>query len=217
MSSPTVSLSFPTRLGTTLSARRIRNRCTRRKERFRLRRQPAKVPSYQPTCSLLKEKLFPGIARRWNVLYVCISYACCGGGRAAALRLALPLGAAAAGRHPRADGMTHGGGAAALSQRNAGADYYFQNHAQVQTSEVFSSPTGDNLLGSLNCGNRAQGSVSEVRGSGSRPRGLPAAPPGAGGDFYLQNHAQVSISEVSGPGSRPRGLPAAPAGAGGDF
>ena len=63
-------------------------------------------------------------------------------------------------------------------------DFYLQNHAQV--------------------------SVSEVPGPGSRPRGLPAAPPGAGGDFYLQNHAQVSISEVPGPGSRPRGLPAAP-------
>ena len=83
--------------------------------------------------------------------------------------------------------------------------------------EVFFPPKDDRLLGSLNCGNRAQGSVSEVRGSGSRPRGLPAAPPGAGGDFYLQNHAQVSISEVPGPGSRPRGLPAAPPGAGGDF
>ena len=76
--------------------------------------------------------------------------------------------------------------------------------------EVFFPPKDDSLLGALNCGNRAQGAVSEVRGSGSRTRGLPAAPPGAGGDFYLQNHAQVSISEVPGPGSRPRGLPAAP-------
>ena len=107
-------------------------------------------------------------------------------------------------------GGASGGGAAALSQRNAGADFYFQNHSQVYILEVFFPPKDDSLLGSLNCGNRAQGSVSEVRGPGSRPRGLPAAPPGAGGDFYLQNHAQVSISEVPGPGSRPRGLPAAP-------
>ena len=127
-------------------------------------------------------------------------------------------------------GGASGGGAAALSQRNAGADFYFQNHSQVYILEVFFPPKDDSLLGSLNCGNRAQGSVSEVRSSGSRPRGLPAAPPGAGGDFYLQNHAQVSISEVPGPGSRPRGLPAAPGpgsrprglpaappGAGGDF
>ena len=72
---------------------------------------------------------------------------------------------------------------------------------------MFFPPKDDSLLGSLNCGNRALGSVSEVRGPGG---GLPAAPPGAGGDFYFQNHAQVSISEVPGPGSRPRGLPAAP-------
>ena len=109
-------------------------------------------------------------------------------------------------------GGASGGGAAALSQRNAGRDFYLQNHSLVYILEVFFPPKDDSLLGSLNCGNRAQGSVSEVRGSGSRPRGLPAAPPGAGGDFYLQNHAQVSISEVPG-----RGLPAAPPGAGGDF
>ena len=74
-------------------------------------------------------------------------------------------------------GGASGGGAAALSQRNAGADFYFQNHSQVYILEVFFPPKDDSLLGSLNCGNRAQGSVSEVRGPGSRPRGLPAAPP----------------------------------------
>ena len=57
----------------------------------------------------------------------------------------------------------------------------------MYTSEVFFSPTEDNLLGSLNCGNRAQGSVSEVRGSGSRPRGLPAAPPACHFDGKTQH------------------------------
>ena len=64
-------------------------------------------------------------------------------------------------------GGASGGGAAALSQRNAGADFYFQNHSQVYILEVFFPPKDDSLLGSLNCGNRAQGSVSEVRGPGS--------------------------------------------------
>ena len=73
--------------------------------------------------------------------------------------------------------------------RNAGGDFYFQNHAQV--------------------------SISEVLFPGSRPRGLPAPPPGArrrrdGDDFHLQNQAQVSISEVLFPDSCSRGLPPPP-------
>ena len=36
-------------------------------------------------------------------------------------------------------GGASGGGAAALGQRNAGADFYFQNHSQVYISEVFFS------------------------------------------------------------------------------
>ena len=74
-------------------------------------------------------------------------------------------------------------------RRRAGGDFYPLNHARV--------------------------SISEVLFPGSRPRGLPAPPPGArrrrdGDDFHFQNQPQVYISEVLFPDSCSRGFPAPP-------